>query len=105
MQEAIALLRSMVGLCAYDEARQTGSKYAPAVDAAVGAVQCVLPEVAMSRTEVKRTLATFRPRGEKEVLLVEMERPGTWAFRFGPRPNDRVNRRLAKFASLLASGN
>ena len=92
-KDPIALVRAMIALCAYGQARQTRTKYDSAVEFAVEAVQRTLPGIAVSRTEIKRALAAFRPRGEEEILLVAMECPGTWTFKFGPRPNDRVNRR------------
>jgi len=92
-KDSTALLRAMIALCAYDQARQARTKYDPAVESAIEAVRHALPEVAMSNSEMKRVLAAFRPRSHDEVLLVERTDPGSWTLKVGPRPNDRVNRR------------
>jgi hypothetical protein len=56
---------------AYDEARRRGEKHAVAVVQAVEYVRQRYPEMPISQTEVRRLLATFRPRKSRTILRFE----------------------------------
>ena len=86
------LIRSTLGVAAYDEARASGMKYGPAIDFAVAAVRQAHPLIPMSRPEMKRVLADFRPRGFQKVLVTKCDGSNACTVSLGPRPNDRVNR-------------
>jgi hypothetical protein len=58
-------------MCAYDEARSTGLKHSAAVREVVDRVKRLKPELCISETEVKRTLATWRPKGSQTILRFE----------------------------------
>jgi hypothetical protein len=55
-------------ISAYDEARTSGQKHSAAVTHAVDYVRQHCPKMPVSETEVKRTLATFRPRESQTTL-------------------------------------
>jgi len=55
-------------MCAYDEARGSGQKHSAAVALAVDFVRQRYPEMPISKTEVKRILATFRPESRRTIL-------------------------------------
>src|SRR5258708_5429947 len=55
-------------MSAYDEARERGDKHSVAVRHVVDLVKQRHPEMGISETEVKRTLATWRPRGSHTIL-------------------------------------
>jgi hypothetical protein len=57
--------------CAYDEARERGEKHSVAVREAVEFVKRRNPEMPISETEVRRILASCRPRGSRTVLRFE----------------------------------
>lgn len=63
--------RAAMVLVAYDEARQSGQKHSCAVKQAVEVVRQDDPEIPISESEVRRVLATFRPREGRTVLLFE----------------------------------
>jgi len=56
------LLRSVMVLNAYDQARASGDKHSAAVTEAVSAVRSRTPGMPISETEVKRVLAEFQSR-------------------------------------------
>lgn len=58
-------------MCAYDEARGRGEKHSTAVQHAVDSVKQCNREMPVSQTEVKRILATWRPRGSRIILRFE----------------------------------
>ena len=58
-------------LCAYDEARRKGDKHSVAVKDAVDIIRQRSPELSISESGVKRTLATWRPREGRTVLFFE----------------------------------
>lgn len=55
-------VRAVMVMSAYDEARASGQKHSTAVTQAVAYVRQRFSEMPISETEVKRVLATFRPR-------------------------------------------
>lgn len=54
--------RASLAVCAYDEARGRGEKHSVAITEAVDFVKRRRPEMKISKTEVKRVLASLRPR-------------------------------------------
>ena len=91
------LSRVIVGLCGYDKARRAGEKYEASLDAGVEEVKRHYPKSKMSRTEMKRILAKYRPRtgllasllvGEGDNFLLTEGRmtASVWEARIGPRP-------------------
>jgi len=58
-------------LFAYDEARQRGEKHSVAIIQAVEYIRQHYPKMPISETEVRRVLATFRPRKSRTVLRFE----------------------------------
>ena len=60
--------RAGMVMSAYDEARASGEKHSVAVTQAVDYVSHRCSEMPISETEVKRTLAIFRPRGSQTIL-------------------------------------
>lgn len=60
--------RAGMVMSAYDEARASGEKHSAAVTHAVDHVRQRCSKMPISETEVKRTLATFRPRGSQTIL-------------------------------------
>lgn len=63
--------RAGIVMCAYDEARARGEKHSAAVQYAVDLVRLRHAEMPISPTEVKRILATWRPRGAESILRFE----------------------------------
>jgi hypothetical protein len=55
-------------MCAFDEAREGGDKHSAAITHAVEYVRQHHPEMPVSETEVKRTLATYRPINSRTTL-------------------------------------
>jgi hypothetical protein len=68
-------LRGAAAMCAYDEARERGEKHSVAVGQAADFVRKVHPQMPISETEVKRVLATWRPRGSSTILRLERSSP------------------------------
>jgi len=68
-------LRGAAAMCAYDEARERGEKHSVAVGQAVDFVKKLHPKMPISETEVKRALATWRPRGSSTILRLERSSP------------------------------
>ncbi len=66
---AWTLLRSVLVLCAYDQARHTGEKHSAAIAAAVSVLRSQVPEMPISATEVKRVLAEFRSKDSGQALI------------------------------------
>src|SRR5580692_4541132 len=60
--------RAGIVMCVYDEARKRGEKHSAAVNQAVKYVRLNRSEMPISETEVKRTLAAFRPRHSRTIL-------------------------------------
>jgi hypothetical protein len=60
--------RAALCMFAYDEARERGDKHSVAVRYAVDFVKQRHPGMDISETEVKRTLAIWRPRGRQTIL-------------------------------------
>jgi hypothetical protein len=60
--------RAGIVMCVYDEARKRGEKHSTAVNQAVKYVRQHRTEMPISETEVKRTLAAFRPRHGRIIL-------------------------------------
>lgn len=63
--------RGAMAVWAYDEARARDEKHSAAVQYAVDFVRQRHPEMPISATEVKRILATWRPRGAESILRFE----------------------------------
>ncbi len=63
--------RAALAMCAYDEARAKGEKHSVAVAQATYFVKKRHPEMRISETEVKRILATWRPRNVGTILRFE----------------------------------
>jgi hypothetical protein len=64
--------RAVVVMAAFDEAREHGEKHSAAVRYAVEAVKQRNSKIPISETEVKRILATFRPKGGRTILRFEL---------------------------------
>jgi hypothetical protein len=60
--------RAGIVMCAYDEARKRGEKHRDAVNESAEYIRKRHPRMPISQTEVKRILATFRPRNSKTIL-------------------------------------
>ncbi len=58
-------------MCAYDVARGRGEKHSAAIEYAVNFVKQLSPKMRISRTEVKRVLAAWRPRNAGTILRFE----------------------------------
>jgi hypothetical protein len=89
--------RTVLGLYGYDKARGMGEKYEASLKAGIAQVKRAYPELPMSVTEMKRILATFRPKsGDAATFHVaECENfrlPGgrmtgqAWDIRIGAQP-------------------
>jgi hypothetical protein len=63
--------RSGMVICAYDEAREQGHKHTVAITDAVEFVKQRHPEMPISKAEVRRVLAGWRPRGSQTILRFE----------------------------------
>lgn len=63
--------RAAMAMAAYDEARGRGEKHSAAVQYAVDFVRQRHPEMPISQTEVRRTLAKCRPRGSSLIFRFE----------------------------------
>jgi hypothetical protein len=61
-------VRAGLIMCAFDEAREGGDKHSAAVTHAVAYVRQHHPEMPVSESEVKRTLATYRPIESRTIL-------------------------------------
>ena len=55
-------------ICAYEETRARGEKHGAAISRTVELVTKDDPDIRVSETEVRRTLAAFRPRNAKTIL-------------------------------------
>jgi hypothetical protein len=64
-------VRAAATTSAYDEARESGSKHSGAVTQAVDSVVQLVPEMAISETEVKRIHAAWRPKDAQVILRFE----------------------------------
>ena len=64
------LLRSVMVLHAYDQARARGEKHSAAITETVSAVRSRVPGMPISETEVKRTLAEFRSKDCKRSWII-----------------------------------
>ena len=60
--------------CAFDEAREGGDKHSAAITHAVEYVRQHHPDMPISETEVKRTLATYRPKDSRTILQFKRSR-------------------------------
>jgi hypothetical protein len=67
--------RASLAMCAYDEARGRDEKHSVAVADAVGFVKQRHPEMKISEAEVRRVLASLRPRNAGTILRVEQPIP------------------------------
>jgi hypothetical protein len=63
--------RAAHALCIYDEARGRGDKHSVAVAYTVDAMKKCNPAMSISQSEVRRILASWRPRGSHAVLRFE----------------------------------
>jgi hypothetical protein len=63
--------RAAEAMCAYDEAREKGEKHSAAVRYAVDLLKQRHPERPISKTEVKRILAMWRPKESQAILRFE----------------------------------
>jgi hypothetical protein len=61
-------VRAGLVMCAFDEARESGHKHSSAITHAVEYVRQRHPEMPISKTQVKRTLATYRPLNSRTIL-------------------------------------
>lgn len=84
------LIRALVALEAFDQARRAGEKYFFAIEETVKAVRETIPEMPISGTEVKRVLAEFQPNDAAKVFLVT-KTASTWSVSIGSTPRFRVN--------------
>ena len=73
VKRAWMLARTLIVLKGFDEARNKGAKHEAAISEAVYAVRSCLPEMPISRTEVKRILAELRSKRSEETFLVTEE--------------------------------
>jgi hypothetical protein len=107
-----SLLRSFVGLRAFDSARSAGEKYEAALDAGVEAVRTERPAYPVSRTEMKRILAEFRSDFLETTFFIEESDDTTtpngtkfqkaWDIRVGEMPKytrHNVNRKRQRRSS------
>lgn len=106
--------RSMWAIAGYNQSRAAGEKHETALKAAVEFVKQICPEMPISVTEVKRSLAEFQPTDAcvsytiSELPAEEVQRaaaiysqlgmPGNirrgWSFGFSERPKfERINAR------------
>jgi hypothetical protein len=60
-----------MSMSAYDEARQKGEKHSVAITQAVDSVAQYHAGLRVSETELRRILATWRPRGAERILRFE----------------------------------
>jgi predicted transcriptional regulator len=60
--------RAGIVMCVYDETRERGEKHRDSVNECVEYVRKRHPKIPVSQTEVKRILATFRPRNSRTIL-------------------------------------
>lgn len=58
-------------LCRFDEVRRRGDKHSVAIEDVVDSIRQHSPELSISESEVKRTLATWRPREGRTVLFFD----------------------------------
>ena len=70
VQPGWMLLRSVMVLNAYDQARARGDKHSAAIIEAVSAVRSRMPGMPISETEVKRVLADFRSRDSERSWII-----------------------------------
>ena len=75
-EEFWRFMRTGIIISAYDEARRSGQKHRDAVTQAVDYVKQHQPEMAVSETVVKRTLATFRSRSDPITLRFQRSTVG-----------------------------
>lgn len=61
-------MRAAMIMSAYDEARGRGDKHSAAVRYVVDLLKQCNPAIPISQTEVKRVLATWRPRNSRTIL-------------------------------------
>jgi hypothetical protein len=66
--ESSHFFRAGMIMSAYDDARAGGQKHSAAVTQAVDYVRQRCPKMPISETEVRRALATFRPRHSQTIL-------------------------------------
>jgi hypothetical protein len=66
--EFSCFVRAGLIMCAFDEAREGGDKHSAAITHAVEYTRQHHPEMPVSETEVKRTLATYRPKHSRTIL-------------------------------------
>jgi hypothetical protein len=63
--------RGGIAMSSYDEARKNGEKHSAAVAQTVEFIKQYYPMMRISETEVKRTLAAWRPRRSHTILRIE----------------------------------
>src|SRR5271169_6805728 len=61
-------VRAGMVMSAFDDARESGEKHSAAVTQAVDDVRQSHPGMPVSETEVRRSLATYRPRNSRTTL-------------------------------------
>jgi hypothetical protein len=66
------LARMLLVLRGYDRSRSTGHKHFVAVSHAVTAVRSLVPDMPISETEVKRTLANLRSKSAQRAWTLKM---------------------------------
>jgi hypothetical protein len=87
------LQRDLTVVWSYNESRRAGEKHATAVAHAASEVRKQYPEIKISETEVKRTLAKYQPKGYAETFVVTKIKNG-FGLGFGARPkHTRINAR------------
>jgi len=69
--EFLQFVRAAMVMSAYDEARARGEKHRVAVIEAVDYVKRFDSDMKISETEVKRVLASFRPKTTRKILRFE----------------------------------
>jgi hypothetical protein len=96
--ESWRFVRAGLLMCAYDEARGSGHKHCAAVTHAVEYVREHHPEMPVSETEVRRTLATYRPINSRTILRFKR-------LMFGDEKRARLRLMLEQVAKVRGGKN
>lgn len=113
-KSASMLKRSLLILLEFGRARSRGLKHSAAIAETVAVIGCKYPDVCVSETEVKRTLAEWMPRNRETVFLArEPENPEKMhrldgvdykvivSVYVGPRPvYPRINQKIPRNSTL-----
>jgi hypothetical protein len=85
------LIRDLVAVQAYQDARAKGMKHEAALVEGVNAVRAQFPKVRMSVTTVKRALHALQPETAIGIFTVKKKNAVTYVIGIGSRPKLRVN--------------